>query len=263
MARQTGYIACIALVSLCVAACNKRVPWTGDSAGVAKSETYQGAEKEIKNLDNGDWTSPKDYESLRKVKIGEATSLGETDRLALEEGLNKTYADQLVRTQAHILDSECGPRHTTLYAARREYAAHARDFGAYIPAGKDAVDTRFDEHEEMMKFSVSSAYDAPLSSCLSPYDSSYDSQKRAEAARLRAKNPNCSVIRQKISETNVNRILAARKQNYYSRLASKFCSEPDPAYATYQSLLGILAGAGNYAELRARVENHWERCQNK
>ncbi len=117
-----------------VSCSQRRVSWDADSSGAAASESYAGAEREITDLDKEDWRSPADYVSLREVKIGAATSLGETDRLSLEEGLDKAYAAQLVRTQGHILDSDCAPRHATLYAARREYAARLKNFGTFVPA---------------------------------------------------------------------------------------------------------------------------------
>lgn len=262
MMRKSAYISLLSVMLLASACGNRRNDWSADSTGFMKSETYTGAEGEINDLDNADWSSPQAYESLRNVKIGEATSLGETDRVALSEGLDKKYADQLVRTQAHILDSDCGPRHTTLYAARKEYEARSKDFGAYIPSGKSDVDARFAGHERQMAFTISSAYPAPAS-CLAAYDASYDNAKRAEAARIRAEKPTCTVIQQKVAESNVDRLLSARKENYYAALASRFCSMSNPDVATYSRLMSILSASSKSASLKKRVENHWNKSLKK
>lgn len=259
--RSKIFCAVCAMALLHVSCSQRRVSWDADSSGAAASESYAGAEREITDLDKEDWRSPADYVSLREVKIGAATSLGETDRLSLEEGLDKAYAAQLVRTQGHILDSDCAPRHATLYAARREYAARLKNFGTFVPAGKETVDAAFRKHEQMMAFSVSGVYNVPISSCLDPYDDFYDIRKRSEAAQIRASAPKCLEIRRRVSEENVSRALAARRQNYYARLVDKFCAEPAPGAAAYNRLTDVLGNASGVAALKARVEAHWVRSR--
>ncbi len=113
----------------------------------------------------------------------------------------------------------------------------------------------------MMAFSVSGVYNVPISSCLDPYDDSYDIRKRNEAAQIRASAPKCLEIRRRVSEENVGRALAARRQNYYARLVDKFCAEPAPGAAAYNRLTDVLGNASGAAALKARVEAHWARSR--
>lgn len=237
-----------------------RVSWDTDSTAIVKSDSYIAVEEEIEALDTTDWRSANIFNSLLNVKIGEASSLGVTDQTSLREGLYKHYADQLTRTMSHILNSDCGPRHSTLYAANQEYEKQKKNLGSYAPADRPAVEAAFSEHEEMMAFSISPSYDVAVTDCLDAYDSSYDSRKHSEAAAIRAKNPVCSVIREKVSENNVNKVLNQRRENYYNRLVSRFCADPAPEAYKRDRLKAILGGSSNGTALRNRVDAHWEKC---
>ena len=233
--------------------------WSEDNTASAKSKTYASAEDAIKEMRTIDWENAEIYTQVMNHDINTRKSLNETDRLSLRRNLNQTYAEQLIRTIDHILKSQCSDRHHTLEAAVTEYKQHSDDFGGYVPPQKESAMNAYAEHSEMLKFNVSSSYNIPLSSCLDTYNSSYDAQKRSEAAEIRRKNPSCKAIKEKADEHNVNKILDQRKQNYYAALTEKFCREPHPSRSEYNRLLSILNAAKNSASLINRVSAHWEK----
>ena len=171
----------------------------------------------IESLDTADWVSEKIYESIRATSIDSMKSLSESQKISDKSMLGQRYAEQLVRTQKHILGSDCAPRHATLSAAHAEYAAREKEFGGYRPKGVAEVDSAFARHQRQMAFGVSSAYNVAMHSWREPYDASYDRRVRAEAAAIRATGPTCSEILRRTSETTVNEALARRRRNYEAR----------------------------------------------
>lgn len=165
----------------------------------------------------------------------------------------------MVRTCDHILASDCASGHGTLYAAYQEF--HSRDFGGYVPEGVKSMEDAYALHNEQLKFSISSAYSVGLGSFLDPYNSDYDSKKRSEAQAIRATGPTCLEIKNMVSESHVNEVLAKRRQNYYAALASRFCSSSAPSIGDYNRLRSILHSAENSQALLAKIEAHWERLQ--
>lgn len=251
--------ACLLTITLAVTCKEGTANWDEDSSASAKSKTYASAEEAIKDMNSTDWQSSEIYNNVLNHDINTRKSLNETDRLSLQRNLNHTYAEQLVRTIGSILNSQCSDRHNTLNAAVAEYKKHERDFAGYVPPRKQEVMDAYAEHQEMLKFNISTSYNVPLSSCLDSYDSSYDSQKRSEAAAIRRKAPSCAAIKQKVAEQSVNNALDQRKQNYYAALAGKFCRNMHPSRAEYNRLLSILNAARNSASLISKVNAHWEK----
>lgn len=251
-------ILCLALAGV---SCNKdkKNNWSDSAVEASHSKTYNNAEEAIADMDKIDWVSPDIYNQVAKMDIGDRKSLKETDRHALGSSLEEAYAKQLVRTCQNILASDCSPRHATLHAAYKELTTH--DFKGYQPEGLQAVKDAYSLHNEQLKFSIGSGYGVGLSSFLDSYNSSYDSQKRAEAQKIRATNPTCQLIRNNVSEAHINDILAQRKQNYYAALASKFCRTSDPSRGDYNRLRSILHGAKNSSALINKIEAHWDKLQ--
>lgn len=232
--------------------------WDPDSTSSVTSNTYMSAEDEIEKMKHADWESSVIYDNIITHYIRNPKSISETQRISLQRSLNQAYAEQLVRTVGNILKSPCANRHSTLNSAVAEYKKHTSDFGQYKPEQLEMTMSAYEKHQKMLQFGVSTSYNVPLSSYLDPYNGSYDSQKRNEAAAIRAQKPTCSAIKQKVSEESVNNALAKRKQNYYAALVSKFCRDPKPSRSGYNRLLQIVGSAQNPSALTARVNAHWE-----
>jgi len=241
------------------AACGGKESWSNNEAANAQGLTYDKAMTVIDSMASVDWKSPDDYNNIKQTFIDDPKSLEETERIALRSKLNRNYADQLIRTARGILDSDCGPRHATLATALKEY--DARDFGGYVPAGVQEVKDDYALHQKQMQFSISSSYGVGLKSFLDAYNSAYDSQKRSEAAAIRATNPTCTTIKNRVAASRIDQVLAQRKQNYYSALVNKFCRTADISMADYNRLYSKLYSAKNASALQSRIDAHWEQLQ--
>lgn len=256
-------ITCVAAL-LCLASaissCNKgKNDWSDSTADGVHSLSYNNAEDAIADMDKIDWESPEIYNQVLDEFINGRKSLKETDRHALRSSLDEAYSKQLLRTCTNILASDCSSRHSTLNAAYKELQARGSD--GYVPEGIPEMEKAYARHNEQLQFAVSSSYGVGLSSFLDSYNSSYDSQKRSEAQAIRATNPTCREIQNKVSEAHVNEVLAQRKQNYYAALASKFCATSSPSIGDYNRLRSLLQSAKNSQALINKIEAHWDRVQ--
>ena len=225
-----------------------------------KSETFLQIEQNIKKMNSEPWVSSANYEDIRR-SIEDKKALKDREKDALKSELAHTYAEQLVRTGRKILDSGCAAAnaHTTLNGIAAEYRRREADgFGGYTPDNKDAFFAAYDKHQKQMAFAVSSAYTVGVSTPLDSYNSAYDSQKRSEAGSIRAQNPKCRFVLEKTSDANLNRILSARKDNYFLALVRKFCSSCEWSRSTKNELISRLSGK---AQLANRVREHWDNCQ--
>lgn len=259
---MTSLVGMLSLLIVVLSGCSKQKNnWSDSGKNGEMGETYKTTKDVIEEMNNNDWEDTVLFNKVYDRYINESVSLSEADRVSLNSKLLQTYADQLVRTANHILDSDCSPRHNTLNAAIQEY--DNRDFNGYLPEGTQEMKDKYAKHNEQLKFSVSDSYSVPLKTFLDSYDGSYDSKVRAEAQKIRATNPTCTAIKQKVSEAHVNEVLAQRKQNYYAALASKFCRSTDPNRGKYNRLQSILGNAKNSAALISKIEAHWDDLHNK
>lgn len=239
--------------------CGGKESWNPNYAANAQGLTYDKAMAVIDSMASVDWKSPDKYNKIKQAFIDDPKSLEETERIALRSKLNRNYADQLIRTARGILDSDCSPRHSTLFAAMNEY--NSRDFGGYVPAGVQAVKDDYALHQKQLSFSISSSYSVGLKSFLDAYNSAYDTQKRSEAAAIRATNPTCTKIKNNVATSRIDQVLAGRKQNYYNALVNKFCRTADISKAEYNKLYSKLYSAKNASALQSRIDAHWEQLQ--
>lgn len=255
-------LACLALiVSSCDGSCRRTPPPPWDSTIVesVKSRSYNNADEAIADMKEIDWVSSDIYNEVLEEYINGRKSLKETQRHALRSALDEAYSSQLLRTCNNILASDCSSRHSTLNAAYKEL--QSRDSGGYVPEGIPEMEKAYAQHNKQLQFSVSSSYGVGLHSFLDSYNSSYDSQKRSEAQAIRATNPTCREIQNRVSEAHVNEVLAQRKQNYYAALASKFCATSSPSIGDYNRLRSLLQSAKNSQALINKIEAHWDRVQ--
>lgn len=256
-------ITCVAVLlylASAISSCNKeKNDWSDSTTDGVHSLSYNNAEDAIADMDNIDWVSPDVYNEVYSEYINGRKSLSESQRHALRSSLEEAYSKQLLRTCNNILASDCSSRHSTLNAAYKEL--QARGSGGYVPEGIPEMEKAYARHNEQLQFTVSSSYGVGLSSFLDSYNSSYDSQKRSEAQAIRATNPTCREIQNKVNEAHVNEVLAQRKQNYYAALASKFCATSSPSIGDYNRLRSLLQSAKNSQALISKIEAHWDRVQ--
>lgn len=230
-----------------------------NDAANAQGLTYDKAKAVIEDMATVDWESPADYDRIKEKFIDDPKSLEETERIALRSSLNRNYADQLIRTAGNILNSGCEPRHSTLSAAMTEY--NSRDFRGYVPANAQQVKDAYALHQKQMQFSISSGYGVALRSFLDSYNAAYDTQKRQEAASIRATNPTCSAINKRVAVSHIDEVLKQRKQKYYWAIVNKFCNTPGVSFGDRNRVLSIISGAKNYAALKEKVNAHWDNMQ--
>lgn len=253
-------ISALVFLALIVSSCGKKNIWDDSTLSSAKSRSYNNAEDAIADMKEIDWVSPDIYNEVLEEYIKGSKSLRETQRRALRSDLDHAYFDQLLRTCSNILaSSDCSSRHSTLNAAYKEFQDHKSK--EYQPNGIDEMESAYAQHNKQLQFTVSSSYGVGLSSFLDSYNSSYDSQKRSEAQAIRATNPTCREIQNRVSEAHVNEVLAQRKQNYYAALASKFCATSSPSIGDYNRLRSLLQSAKNSQTLINKIEAHWDRVQ--
>lgn len=251
MYRNLIKITTIFILSLSVVSCSKgksEIPSYANSQNLPKNKIDQN----IDSMTAGDW-NPDAYHEILDNQINASVTFLPSDVNSLKKKLHENYSDQIVRCAGEIMASSCSPRHSQLNAMLKELDRIQPELKGHVPENKAAVLAKKQEHDRMLSFSVSSAYSAH--NWTDSYDASYDAKKQAEAAAIRAKNPTCKAIIDKVSASRVASVLAERKKNYYRSIVNIYCSRSDWNVGDHNRILSKVLSAPNSAELKARLDN--------
>lgn len=184
-----------------------------------KNLSGESIDANIRALSTADWTAGSYNEILNK-QINSATEIEDADKKALTKMLQENYADQIIRCATNIMDDSqgCPKSHDKLHQMMDSLNVVVPNLqNDYRAADIKDIQSRYDTHEKMMKFSVSSLYGKKVNAN-SVYDASYDRERRATAAKYRSLKPKCDAIKKKIDSAYVESILKKRREDFQNKL---------------------------------------------
>lgn len=201
---------------LSLVSCHEQGKSALPGSGRGQSFNKEAISRNIEALGSADWDAAV-YGEILNNQISASTQLNEQDKEALVINLNKNYIDQVLRCADSIMDNACSGNHAKLKEMMATLAdVEPKLLNDYKAAERAALKQRLSLHDVMLSFSVSSSYNK---SWQQPYDYSYDSKKKSEAASYRAKKPTCTAVMAKIDKSKVESILRQRKAAYDALVA--------------------------------------------
>ena len=213
-----------AVASLCVlglsfTGCGGRYEEREDG-GVTVDVTADVVRQNINDLANADW----DKANYHAILDSQISMLGDEDtKESLTKMLKNAYAKVLVTEGSRLMDSNgCGPNHSRLNSVMSELKSDAEFKKA---DGASGLLARYETHSAAISFEKTISTKASASSWQSNYDPSYENNIKAQAQSHIAKNPNCSYIKNILSESALKKKFKLRRQSFCYSLVEKFRRE--------------------------------------
>lgn len=264
MKKRSAYLSVISIFTLAIlfvglmSSCGdeRSDPYKKGSSGKITKKTI---EKNIDSLGARYWDKT-NYTNIITKQIDKSSTLRPTEKQSLKSRLDRTYADVLVRDANKIMSGTCSSEHSDLNAIMKELESFNK-FNSYTAGDKENVKTRKSVHDEQNRFSVSTTCN--VSDWRDSYDSGYDSEKLQEAAAIRATNPTCKSIQQKVDANAVRKKLAQRKEYYYRRIVDLYCQQSSWNSADDRIIRSRIRNSSNYTALKEKIEQFREKHEPK